>query len=302
MLVSVATMSEARPPRGPEPPAGPPWDVPLHEAELAFVDLEMTGLDARKDRVVEICIERVRGDVVLDRMETLVHPGPGKVGNAHIHGIDEAAVASAPPFDSIAERVLALCEGAILVAHAAPWDVAFLEAELARSGRPHHFPFYLDTLTLSRRVFALPSHALESLADALHIERGRSHRAGEDVRVLRAIFDEVAKQLQPTTARDLWYVRVGQRVARPEIVAACLRAVEGRRPVWLSFRPARKPATTFEACITQVRTDLDPPRVMGYSLPGRGRFDVRADRILSVVTAAPPKAAPPPREPEPKPR
>ena len=36
------------------PPAGEPWDLPLAEAPLAFVDLEMTGLDASKDRVVEV--------------------------------------------------------------------------------------------------------------------------------------------------------------------------------------------------------------------------------------------------------
>ena len=43
------------------PPAGPPWDLPIAEAPLAFVDLEMTGLDAVHDRVVEVCVERVVG-------------------------------------------------------------------------------------------------------------------------------------------------------------------------------------------------------------------------------------------------
>lgn len=285
-----------------EPPSGPPWDLPIEEADFAFLDLEMTGLDVQKDRIIELCIERVRGRNVVDRLETLVHPGEGGVGNVHIHGIDEVALVGAPSFDAIADRVLALCEGAILVAHAAPWDIAFLEAELSRAGRARRFPFYLDTLTLSRRVFALQSHALEALAQALRIERGRAHRAGDDVRVLRRVFEAVTQQLRPTTARDLWYVRVGERVARPEVVAACVHAVEGGRPVYLTFRPARKPATTIEACITQVRTDLDPPRVMGYSLPGRGRFDFRADRILSVSTSAPPTLSPTPREPEPKSR
>ena len=38
----------------------------------------------------------------------------------------------------------------------------------------------------------------------------------------------------------------------------------------------------MEAVLTDVRTDLDPPRVLGYSLPGRGRFDLRSDRILAI--------------------
>jgi DNA polymerase-3 subunit epsilon len=37
--------------------------------------------------------------------------------------------------------------------------------------------------------------------------------------------------------------------------------------------------------LTLVRSDLDPPRVMGYQLPGRGRRELRADRILRVDPA-----------------
>lgn len=286
--------------RRPEPPLGPPWDLPIEEAELAFLDLEMTGLDAKKDRIIEVCIERVRGEATLERFETLVRPNGGKVGNVHIHGIDEAALVGAPSFGEIAEKVLEISRGAILVAHAASWDIAFLEAELDRAGKPEIFPFYLDSLTLSRRAFALSSHALDALAEELRIERGRAHRAGDDVRVLRRVFGELLRKLQPKTARDLWYVRIGERIARPEIVSACVRALEIGRPVQLTFRPRRKPAQSFEACITQVRTDLDPPRVMGYALPGRGRFDLRADRILSVSNPLPPKASPAPGASKPR--
>jgi DNA polymerase-3 subunit epsilon len=34
--------------------------------------------------------------------------------------------------------------------------------------------------------------------------------------------------------------------------------------------------------LTEVRTDLDLPKVIGYQLPGRGRLELRADRILRV--------------------
>ncbi len=46
----------------------PAWDASVDEVELCFVDLEMTGLDAKQDRVVEVCIERVRGDIVESRV------------------------------------------------------------------------------------------------------------------------------------------------------------------------------------------------------------------------------------------
>jgi DNA polymerase-3 subunit epsilon len=271
------------PPRRPEPAPGAPWDSPLAEAPLAFVDLEMTGLDPAKDRVLEVCIERVCGGVVEEEVVSLVQPEGGAFGNAHIHGIDPAAVALAPTFAALAERIEAALSGAIVVAHAAAWDVAFLEAELARAGRPAHIEHYLDTLTLSRRAFALPSHRLSALCEAFGIPPGQAHRAASDVAALRAVFDKVVSVLAPTTPRDLWNVRVGQRRARPDLVAAAVAALERAVPVVVRYRPARRAPEELLFHVTGVRTDLDPPRVLGYLLPSRSRRELRADRILAIV-------------------
>ena len=276
-----------------EPPPGSPWDDPIGEAPLAFVDLEMTGLDAARDRVLEVCVERVRGERVEEAVVSLVRPDGGAFGNAHIHGIDPAEVALAPTFASLAPRILELLEGAVVVAHAAAWDVAFLEAELARAGlagedprtpgQPQQILHYLDTLTLSRRAFALPSHRLGALCEAFGISPGRAHRADSDVAALRGVFARVLSVLAPATLRDLWHVRVGQRHARPELVAAAVQALEHAAPVTVRYRPARHPVEELVFQVTGVRTDLDPPRVLGYLLPSRGRRELRADRILAIV-------------------
>src|SRR5258708_37181586 len=84
------------------PPPGPPWDLPVSEAPLAFVDLEMTGLDAKCDRVVEICVERVVGNERVAFVSTLVDPGERVGGAAHVHGIDAVKIAGAPRFADIA--------------------------------------------------------------------------------------------------------------------------------------------------------------------------------------------------------
>lgn len=276
--------------RAAEPPTGPPWDLPLAEAPLLFLDLEMTGLRPAVDRVLEVCAERVRGGVVEDSLETLVRPESGLHGNEHVHGISEQELASAPTFAEVAHRIEALLEGAIPVAHAAGWDVAFLEAELARAGRPSVLPHYLDTLTLSRRALALPSHSLAALCKALGIERVRAHRAGDDVRALRRVFERVISSLSPATPRDLWHVRVGQRTARPDIVAAAVLASEVGSPVTIRYRAARRPPEELRFCVTAVRTDLDPPRVLGYLLDTRSRRELRADRILAIDPAPPSSA------------
>src|SRR4051812_32236102 len=108
-----------------EPPPGSPWDDPIADAPFAFVDLEMTGLRAGHDRVLEICVERVRGGVVEDQLVSLVQPDGDTFGNAHIHGIAPEEVLGAPSFAELVPRVLGVLDGAVLVAHAAAWDVAF---------------------------------------------------------------------------------------------------------------------------------------------------------------------------------
>jgi DNA polymerase-3 subunit epsilon len=268
-----------------DPPPGSPWDDPLAEAPLCFVDLEMTGLRADTDRVIEICVERVRGDRLEASLSSLVRPEGGAFGNEHIHGIDPAEVASAPTFAELATQIEAVLAGGILVAHAAAWDVAFLEAELARAGRVGaacRIPHFLDTLALSRRAFALPSHRLSSLCQELGIVRARAHRAADDVGALREVFRRVVAVLAPHRPRDLWHVRVGQRHARPDVVAEATAALARGAPVAIRYRPARRGVEELIFQVTGVRTELDPPRVLGYLLPSRGRRELRADRILAI--------------------
>lgn len=247
----------------------------------------MTGLDPARDHVVEVCVERWRGGTREDAVESLVRP-PARAGEcAHVHGIDAAALESAPPFRAIAGDVERVLTGAIFVAHAATYDATFLSAEMKRAGRALEVKHFLDTLVLSRRAFALPSHSLSALCASLDIPRGRAHRAGDDVRAMRAVFAKCLRELSPVSARDLWEVRVAERRARPAILSACEAAVEHEAPVDVVYRPTRRGPQKLTMILTEVRTALDPPRVLGYLLPGRGRRELRADRILRVEPASP---------------
>jgi DNA polymerase III subunit epsilon len=232
--------------------------------------------------VIELCAERVRGATLEASISTLVRPDDGVFGNAHVHGIGPEDVAGAPAFRDIVEQLLPVLEGGIVVAHAATWDVSFLEAELARAGAPRTFPFSIDTLTLARRSFALPSHSLGALCEALGIPHTRAHRADGDVRAMREVYARIVAILEPATPRDLWHVRVGQRHARPAIVEAAIAAAEKGEAVQVRYRPAHRKPEVLLFCVTGVRTDLDPPRVLGYLLPSRSRRELRADRILAI--------------------
>ncbi|MEZ4302453.1 MAG: 3'-5' exonuclease [Polyangiaceae bacterium] len=279
-----------RPPA--EPPPGPPWDTPLAEAPLAFVDLELSGLVAERDRVIEVCVERVRGAQIEDRVASLVRPEPFAFGNEAIHGIRVSELQQAPTFADLSGRILTVLSGAVLVAHAAHKDVAFLTAELGRLGVPFEMPFYIDTLSLSRRAFAQKSHGLVALCKTLGIAHERAHRAEGDVTAMRVLFDRIAGVLSPSTPRDLWHVRVGERHARPEVLAAAQQAVEAGEPVLVRYRPSHRGPEDLEMRLTAVRTDLDPPRVLGYLLASRSRRELRADRVLAIFAAPASKQTP----------
>src|SRR3954470_13853300 len=98
------------PPDRSEPPPGSPWDDPIDEAALCFVDLEMTGLQPTTDRVIEVCAERVRGERDEDQVSSLVRPDDGAFGNAHIHGIDAGELEHAPSFGALSPRIEAVLD------------------------------------------------------------------------------------------------------------------------------------------------------------------------------------------------
>lgn len=261
---------------------------------MAFVDLEMTGLDPARDRVIEICIERVRGETVTGRLHTLVRPESlddvpsgtppeaAALGNADIHGIRAEELVGAPTFAALAGTIESLLDGAVFVAHGASWDVAFVEAEFARAGRPRKVGPYLDTLNLSRRAFGLPRHSLDALREHFGLDRTRAHRADADVTALREIWKRCVETLEPTTPRDLWQVRVAERRAREQIIAECNEAIAAGQPVTVLYRPRARRAEPMQMVLVELVTGLDPPRVIGYQLPGRGRRELRADRILRI--------------------
>lgn len=180
-------------------------DLPLSKISLVFLDTETTGLSPRfGDRMVEIALARFRGEAMENYYTTLLNPERSiSPGAARIHGITDRDVAYAPRFRDVAKDVRAEMEGAVVVAHNAPFDLGFLanEFRLARANSPANLA--LDTVLLLRRYFSFRSNALQRVADALGIERDTSHRALADVLTTRAVFEFIVQELRPQTLGEL---------------------------------------------------------------------------------------------------
>ena len=166
------------------------------------LDFETTGLDSTIGRVVEIGAIRFsigpEGVVEEASMACLVNPGMRIPHQAMaIHGISDEDVAGAPAFAEVAPALLALAEGAVIVAHNVRFDLSYLDAELARIGMARPEARTEDTVALSRRAFpGRASYRLGAIASALGIDSGYAHRALDDARTCMLLYHACERQLR----------------------------------------------------------------------------------------------------------
>ena len=164
--------------------ADPPGaELALETATYVVVDLETTGLSPATSSICEIGAVRVRGLELEERFETLVNPRrPLPASVAALTGIDPLALRAAPPVELAVRRFLEFAGDAVLVAHNARFDIAFLDREVERlTGRRIAAPV-VDTLWLARRVLVgrTPRMGLASLSHFFGTAASPCHRALPD--------------------------------------------------------------------------------------------------------------------------
>ncbi|MGY6570895.1 MAG: exonuclease domain-containing protein [Salinarimonas sp.] len=137
--------------------------------DLAYVvfDTETTGLDPQRDEIVQLAAMRVVNGRIVDGevFETLVDPQrPIPPGATAVHGITPQMVIGAPRIGEAGARFHRFAAGAVLVAHNAPFDMAFLRRHEADICQRFDNPI-LDTVLASAVLFGQgESHSLDALA------------------------------------------------------------------------------------------------------------------------------------------
>ncbi|MBJ7601053.1 MAG: hypothetical protein DLM67_17295 [Candidatus Nephthysia bennettiae] len=154
--------------------------------EYVALDLETTGFDPERDRVIEVGAVAFDADRVLGRLERLADPGrsvPDAV--LRLTGINREELSQAPSSQAALQELAAFLDRRQPVGHGARLDIDFLEsAGLWPNGLE-----ILDTLDVARILLpGASSHSLPALAGELGLEQPRPHRALDDADATRQLF------------------------------------------------------------------------------------------------------------------
>jgi len=178
-------------------------DAGLGALDWVAFDVETTGLKPYSQRIIEVAAIRYRAGREDDRFSTLVNPEralPGQI--VSLTHITDDLLVDAPRFPEIVAPLLAFLGDDLIVGHNVAFDLAFLDAELRRAGRPTALNARLDTLALAQRVLTSQRRwNLDAVARALGLRPPKDrHRAEADARLTAAV---LAALLDRAPERDL---------------------------------------------------------------------------------------------------
>ena len=183
-------------------------DLPLEGATYVVLDVETTGLNTRTDEIIEIGAVRIENGVEVGEFSELINPGrpvPERV--VEITGITGAMLRDKRTLMEVMPEFAKFCEGAVLVAHNASFDMSFFRRAFRQAGLPFDFCI-VDTLALVRSQYPqLKTHKLGNMCKQLGISLLNAHRAVHDARatglMLVKVLSEVIAQKQITQIGQL---------------------------------------------------------------------------------------------------
>lgn len=165
------------------------WGLASWRAYTA-VDVETTGLSSRTNRITEIALVKLWGTHVVGKWSSLVNPCcPIPPYIVRLIGIDDEMVANAPFFKDLIPAIREFIGASVLLAHNAPFDRSFINAELARAGERPLPNAWQDTLDMAKRLLPhLHNRQLVTVADHLGVSSIGHHRAMADALMAAGIF------------------------------------------------------------------------------------------------------------------
>ncbi|MFC1490594.1 helicase C-terminal domain-containing protein [Candidatus Latescibacterota bacterium] len=148
-------------------------------------DVETTGLDPKKNEIIEIGAVKVENGEFIEEYSEFVYPGcPIPDFITHLTGISDSDVAEAESIQTVLPTFLDFADGYILLGQNVNFDISFINNKRMAYKGP-----FIDNIELARILLPqLHSYSLENLIDYFNIKTDARHRALEDAKATAEVF------------------------------------------------------------------------------------------------------------------
>lgn len=170
--------------------------------DYVVFDIETTGFSPLYNKIIEIGAVKVSKGEIVDKFSTFVNPEePIPYRIEQLTSINDGMVIDAPAIDKILPEFLKFCEGAVMVAHNADFDMSFIISEGKKLGIERDYTI-VDTVALARMLLPhISKYKLDNVAKALNVSLENHHRAVDDAGCTAEIFVKFIEMLK---VRDIF--------------------------------------------------------------------------------------------------
>ena len=167
------------------------------DADYVVFDLETTGFSPETNRIIEIGAVKVQNGKIVDKFSTFINPQvPIPFRIEQLTSINDSMVIDAPVIADILPEFMKFCEGCVMVAHNADFDMSFIKKNCQRLDIPCK-PTIVDTVALARVLLPnLNRFKLDTVAKALGVSLENHHRAVDDAGCTAEIFVKFIEMLR----------------------------------------------------------------------------------------------------------
>lgn len=165
--------------------------------DYVVFDIETTGFSPEKNKIIEIGAVKVSDGKIVDRFSTFINPQvPIPFRIEQLTSIRDDMVMDAPLVEEILPKFMEFCEGCVMVAHNADFDMSFIKKNCENLGMDCT-PSILDTVALARVLLPqLNRFKLDNVAKILGISLDHHHRAVDDAACTAEIFVKFITMLE----------------------------------------------------------------------------------------------------------
>jgi DNA polymerase III subunit epsilon len=264
----------------PKAPASPECQqtsiMPWRDLTYVGFDTETSGKYPLTAEICEIAAVKWKNGQVIDEFHTLIKPTqPMGAEVIAIHGITNDMVENAPRIEDKIAEFHKFIQGAIPVAHHAPFDLGFIAIEFEKAGLSLPEMPVLCSSLLSRKLFPeSTNHRLQTLIQFFKLPQGAAHRALDDAKAclevgLRCLEKSADAPLGETMLHQggpLTWLRFSMRALNDENSEAkkLIEAVKAQKIVTMTYSAGSTPGESRRVHPVGVVRSLDGDFLVAY--------------------------------------